>query len=406
MGSAELITLDSLGREWIVECSGREFLAAVEADLDFLSQTSDGALEEVVVIDEEDPVKFASMFFAAVRLQMPVALANPAWGEQETREFEALLLAEPIARGSILISTGGTTDGMKLAIHNWSSLSASAVGLQSFLGGGSIDSCCLLPLFHVSGLMQLVRSFVTGGRIRFNDAETSAYCLSLVPTQLQRLIQVPDEVEKLRSARVIFVGGAAIPDAVAVRVRELGLPIVPVYGMTETAAMVAAVPKDEYARDPEAGAAAIGQARLSIDPDGRIRIQTPALFRGYQGKRSPNLENGFVVNDEGSLDASGRLRVHGRVDRLINTGGEKVDPREVEAALLEIDSVSEVLVVGEDDEEWGQRVVVYVVCKGNRDESKLSQSLRGRMTAFKIPKRFYFVDALPLDARGKFKRPV
>ena len=238
MGTAELVTLESLGRNWIEGCDGREFRARVEADVEFLNGTGEEVLEEVAVIDEEDPVNFASMFFAAVNLHMTVAIANPAWGELETREFEDLLLAEPIQRGAILIPTGGTTGGVKLAIHDWSTLSASALGLQDFLGGGAISSCCLLPLFHVSGLMQLVRSFVTGGCIRFDDADTAGYCLSLVPTQLQRLMQYPEEVKKLRSARVIFVGGAAISDSVATKARECRLPIVPVYGMTETAAMV------------------------------------------------------------------------------------------------------------------------------------------------------------------------
>ena len=134
MGTAELVTLESLGRNWIEGCDGREFRARVEADVEFLNGTGEEVLEEVAVIDEEDPVNFASMFFAAVHLHMPVALANPAWGELETREFEDLLLAEPIQRGAILIPTGGTTGGVKLAIHDWSTLSASALGLQGFLG--------------------------------------------------------------------------------------------------------------------------------------------------------------------------------------------------------------------------------------------------------------------------------
>ena len=112
------------------------------------------------------------------------------------------------------------------------------------------------------------------------------------------------------------------------------------------------------------------------------------------------------MNDEGSLDTSGRLRVYGRVDRLINTGGEKVDPREVEAALQSIELVHEALVFGEEDEEWGQRVVAYVVSESLEEGEELAELLRGLISSFKIPKRFYFVDALPLDTRGKFKQPV
>lgn len=400
MGSAEIVDIEDLSRDWISGCSGQEFIGRVQTEIDLLDAYE--GHRSLVVIRETDPLAFASLFFAALIRRLPIALANPRWAPTEWQQFEELIKSDEVAPGSILIPTGGTTSGVKLAIHNWDSLLASARGVQEFLGGGPIHSCCLLPLFHVSGLMQLVRSFVSGGIIRFDDAETEGYCLSLVPTQLQRALENPDQLKKLRNARVLFVGGAAIPAKVAKAARDCVLGVTPVYGMTETAAMVSAIPAREFLSGAEVGAIPIGDARFEIVNDGRIRIQTSALFQGYHGRTSPDLTNGFVVNDAGYLDDLGRLHVTGRLDRLINTGGEKVDPREVESALLEVEGLREALVVGEASEEWGQVVKAYVVAEDRAlTEEELSRILRRRLSHFKVPKSIDFVEQLPINELGK-----
>ncbi|MEO0508951.1 MAG: AMP-binding protein [Verrucomicrobiota bacterium] len=396
--------LDALRRDWIVGVSGEAFFAKVQENIESLKNGP--GLEKVVVVPEQEPVEFAAFFFAAVWLGVPLALANPKWVDAEQDQFDALINEDGIERGSILIPTGGTTGGVKLAIHTWSSLNASALAVWDFLGERGINSCCLLPLFHVSGLMQLVRSFVTGGTIRFDDSDVSDCCLSLVPTQLQRALANESSIRKMNTVQAIFVGGARIPDAVAAKVRELRLPVIPVYGMTETAAMCAAVPNADFLEKPDAGAVPIGDATFSIEDDGRIRIRSTALFKGYCGQPSPDLSGGFVVNDEGHLDDEGRLHVAGRVDHLINTGGEKVDPLEVESTLLHLEGVTEALVVGESNDEWGQAVVAYVV--GNvpsHEHVWFKEQLSHRLAYYKIPKQVYVVETLPLDARGKYLRP-
>jgi len=215
-----------------------------------------------LVIREEDPVVFAVKFFATASIRLPIALANPKWRAKEQAEFDALMAPGDLASGSILIPTGGTTGGVKLAIHDWASLHAGARAVQDFLGGGAIHSCCVLPLYHVSGLMQLLRSFVSGGSIRFDENETEGCCLSLVPTQLQRMMQTSECIRKLNTARIIFVGGAAMPLGVERKAREFKLPVVPVYGMTETAAMIAAVPNQDFLAASGAGAVPLGDAKF------------------------------------------------------------------------------------------------------------------------------------------------
>jgi len=382
--------LDELRRDWIAGISGAAFHRKVSGARASLEK-SGGA----VVIREEEPVAFAVKFFAAVSMCRPVVLANPRWGRKERSEFEELMASDEPAAGAIAIPTGGTTGGVKLAVHDWHSLSAAAFAVRDFLGGGAVHSCCVLPLHHVSGLMQLLRSFLSGGSICFDQSDAEARCLSLVPTQLQRLMQSKEGIRKLDTTRVVFSGGAAMPASVAQKARELRLPVVPVYGMTETAAMVAAIPGADFLASPDAGAVPLGDTQFSVDPDGSVRIRGSSLFRGYLGGESIDSENGFRTGDAGWLDDGGRLHLQGRMDRLINTGGEKVDPEEVREALLRRDRILEARVVGEPDEEWGEVVVAYVrsdpgaPVPSGRD---LIASLKTELSPFKVPKDIRFFD--------------
>lgn len=385
--------IEQLRRDWIEGVSGEDFYVRILQRREAFDAPSR-------ILSEEDPVEFAVQFFAALSAGATIILANPKWGERECQEFKTLLGAEPLPSQSILIPTGGTTGGVKLAIHNWAGLDTAAKGLQTFLGGGPIDSCCVLPLYHVSGLMQLVRSFVTGGCICFNDTDVEGRCLSFVPTQLQRALQSDVQIEKLKSARMIFVGGAAMPEELAAQVRELRLPVMPVYGMTETAAMCAAVPVEDFLNSSEAGALPMGDTKFSIEQDGRIRIQSAALFQGYQGRDTVDPAQGYVTGDLGGLAANGRLHVRGRADRIIITGGEKVDPSEVERAILKIEGVAEAAVIGVPDSDWGQRVVGFYVHRYGVEVKNWKEVLSDKLAKYKLPKQLIRLDELPRDERG------
>lgn len=386
MESTQPFDLNDLRRDWIAGISGEDFCRRL-----LHARSSLAAEGSFCILREVDPRAFAVQFFAAVSLGLPVALANPRWGVREVAQFDHLLKQEQAAAGTILIPTGGTTGGVKLAIHDWASLQAGAFAVQGFLGGGPVDACCVLPLFHVSGLMQLLRSFVSGGSIRFDEKDSKGCCLSLVPTQLQRMMQTREGICKLHAAGTVFVGGAAMPRTVEQKAREWQLPVVPVYGMTETAAMVAAVPNKCFLAAPDAGAIPLGDARFGIEPDGCIRVHSSSLFKGYHGEAKIERGEGYRTSDAGWLDQQGCLHLQGRMDRLINTGGEKVDPREVEEALLRIDGIAEARVFGEPDEEWGEVVVAYL--KPQADVAELSEtailnSLKKKLSAYKTPKQF------------------
>ena len=397
--------LAQLQREWIRGISSGDFLARVQERSTQIEALSSQERLRGVLIAEVDPISFAASLFASVDLKVPVILANPNWARKEWEELSTLvdpaisfgLSSRPIQEkcdftdlkpGVILIPTGGTTGGVKLAIHTWSSLSASVPGLQAFLGGGAIHCACQLPLYHVSGLMQILRSLQTGGCIRFDQNVYEGDCLSLVPTQLQRAMECAEGIHKLKTARAVFVGGSAIPESVAMQAQALRLPVIPVYGLTETAAMVAAVPNEEFLKDSKAGAIALGEAGFSI-VDGLIQIQTPALFQGYQGSEPIESSQGYLTGDVGGLDSTGRLHLYGRTDCLVNTGGEKVDPREVEAALLKINGIAAATVYAEPDIDWGEAVVARISCAKEMDLEKVRSLLKQELSSYKVPRRFF-----------------
>jgi O-succinylbenzoic acid--CoA ligase len=405
--------LKSCDRDWVEGISGQELLARVQSR----AKSIEGQ-DQPMVIDQIDPHDFIVELLAAVSLGRSIALANPNWGAQEREQFDALLgrglpPSDGLIPGNnclnvgdqakvILIPTGGTTDGIKLATHTWETLEAACKAVQQFLGIGAIDSCCVLPLYHVSGLMQLLRAYHSGGSIRFDEDDVEACCVSYVPTQLQRALFDEKRIQALSRTRAIFVGGAPMPESLAAQARALHLPLVPVYGMTETAAMVAAVPAADFLTDSRAGALPLAEANIEIDSSGRIRIQSPALFKGYYGHEPPDLAQGYLTGDEGYIDKKGRLHVMGRIDRIVISGGEKIDPREVENAVSAMAGVKEVLALGLPDAEWGQKLVVYYT---GQDLVDWKERLKEQLVSYKLPKEMLRVDRLPLDAKGKFLRP-
>jgi O-succinylbenzoic acid--CoA ligase len=438
--------LSELKRDWIEGVSGRSFNQRVRRRITQIRAKGLAAHTRGVMILERDPVAFSAAFFAACYLRMPIILGNRRWQRREWEEVMALVNPAVIFGNApfterkrprfeknpnpstILIPTGGSSGGVKFAVHRWETLSAACEGLHAFLGAGPIDSCCVLPLFHVSGLMQLMRSFLSKGSIAFPDFKelqlgqfpgfkSGTLCLSLVPTQLQRLMTQKRVANRLLLARAIFIGGAPIPGTVAKRARALKLPIVLTYGMTETGAMVATLPPDEFLVDECNVARPLKHVKIDILTDqgalckkgksGRIRIKSRALFKGYHGCSPLDLHEGYLTDDEGYIGRGGRLHVLGRRDRLIISGGEKIDPKEVEAAIMETGSVEQVLAMGWPDDEWGQKLVAFYVVSGVvTNERKWEEELRADLANYKVPKLIIQVPILPLDDKGKVDRKL
>jgi O-succinylbenzoic acid--CoA ligase len=298
-----------------------EALASARAKLEKKSR------RRPVVVAEENPARFLAGVLATVEMKRPVVLASPRWGAAERAQAAAQLqpghwLGKKSARwprvilsvafierdwaGTILIPTGGTGGRVRWAVHTWATLAVAARGLAKFL---KVDGCThvsLLPSWHIGGLMPLVRALETNGTLWLEDwkrLETGhppatppeRAIVSLVPTQLQRVLKHRRVVAWLRQSRAILIGGAAPLPGLLERARELHLPVALAYGMTETAAVVAAqTPADFLAGQPPT-VRPLSHAKIWIGDDsgrklprgraGRIWIEAKSLFAGYYSAR-------------------------------------------------------------------------------------------------------------------------
>lgn len=366
------------------------------------------------VIEEREPGRFREKFAAAVAGGGQVFLADPNWGQAERAQLAKLVAApeeDDDGRGWLMIATGGSSGRMKLARHDEETLAAAVRGFAAHFGVARVDAVGVLPLHHVSGLMGWLRCVLTGGEfVEGNWAEIVAgrrpavagRFISVVPTQLARLLEDAAAVAWLREAAGVLVGGGPAWSALVEAGRARGLPLVFSYGMTETAAMVTALRPGEFAAGGAGSGTALPHARVRIAEGGEIEIGAESLFRGYWPERR---EAGawWRPGDLGRWDATGSLHVLGRSDDLIISGGEKVNPAEVAGALREIGADAEVAVVGVPDARWGEAVVA---CWPGEQRTLDVAALEGKLAAFKRPKHYVAVPVAewPRTAAGKVDR--
>ena len=241
--------------------------------------------------------------------------------------------------------------------------------------------------------------------------------ISIVGSTLARLVGAAGSRTPPPTLRAVLVGGESTPTDAVGEAIGLGLPIVMTYGSTETSSGVTALAPSDWHKHPGSSGRALSGAELRIVNDGRsvaagnpgeIQVRGPMVFAGYEGDdRSPVDDDGwFATADEGVVDADGFLTVLGRRDGLIISGGENVDPLEVEAALREHPAIAEALVVGRPDARWGTVPVATIVTHDGLDvsDSEIERFARERLAAFKVPKRFDRVDRLPRSDAGKLRR--
>lgn len=316
--------------------------------------------------------------------------------------------SKPLPDGTALVvftsGTGGRPKGVRLAMENLEAASGASI---EHLGHDESDTWLLaMPIHHVAGLSILVRSIYVGGAVRLlpgfaPDSFSVAMhgdvtMVSVVPTMLHRVLQ--HDPGPYQGLRAVLVGGGPIPDGLLGRAREAGLPVLPTYGMTETFGQVATLKPGS----PLGGRAhPLPGIELRIEPDGRIAIRGPQVSPGYIGEPD-RADDWFVTSDLGELDDDGALKVLGRDDAVIVTGGENVDPTRVEIELLSLPGVKDVVVVGIPDQVWGE--VVIAVYEGSATELVLSAVLSQRLPPHMVPKRWLVVDAIPKTALGKDDR--
>lgn len=296
----------------------------------------------------------------------------------------------------LLIETSGSTGQPKRVVLSRAAVVASAEASARRLGERG-QWALALPSSYVAGVQVICRSLLAGFEpvvvdgLDFDTADGSRFT-SLVPTQLHRLLDQPRQVEALQGMHTILLGGGPIDPELRRKAQAQDLRIVATYGASETAGGCV---YDGVSLDGVA---------LAIGKDGRIRIGGPTIFDGYDGDptlTSETLIDGwFLTSDSGRLDDDGRLQVLGRIDDVVISGGVNVPLPAVAARLRKHPEIDAVEVLGLPDEEWGTRVVAFVVGRGD-DLRDWVADVHPRAWA---PQQVVVLNELPLLPNGKIDR--
>jgi O-succinylbenzoic acid--CoA ligase len=302
----------------------------------------------------------------------------------------------------LVVETSGSTGAPKRVLLSRRAVLASVAATEHRLGGAG-RWVLALPPTYVAGIQVICRSLVAGHEPLLVDSSESLASslepgsfLSLVPTQLHRLLDDPASVAALQGLHTILLGGGPIDLALRSRAVEEGLRVVATYGSAETAGGCV---YDGYPLDG---------VEVAVDSDGRIRISGPVLFDGYDG--DPDLtsrvlvDGWFLTSDAGRLDDDGRLHVLGRVDDIVVSGGVNVPLPAVAARLRAHPEVAAAEVVGVPDPEWGQRVVAFVITTGPVSLDDVRDWVAETHPRSWAPRDVVCVDELPMLDNGKVDR--
>lgn len=342
-------------------------------------------------------------------------------------------LPDRISECTQLVASSGSTGTPKLIVAPARGVLAGDAQAGLLNTTGDQVTLVVSPLYHVNGFAFAAPRLLEGSRVVLMERFDAARAVDLierhqvtytvmVPTMLQRIAQLPDiSADRLQSLERLVYGGATIPEWVVDRWIELIPPerFMFAYGSSERLAMCAMTGADWLTHRGATGRPMDADLKI-LGPDGR-ELPTGEvgdvyfkphegrpLFR-YLGQEMPApTEDGYrTVGDVGSVDADGFLTIVDRRHDMIVTGGANVFPAEVEAALSEHDGLVDQVVVGVEDAEWGHRVHAIVQPRDPSsapDADELRAHCRDRLAAYKVPKSFELVDALPRTAAGKINR--
>ena len=365
---------------------------------------------------------------------LPVFLGNPRWSAHDLAEAARQIPRGTIVkgeapeprglgtcdwpknwRGRVMIPTGGTGGKVKFVIHSPETLRAAALGLRDALVARGLSpilhGVTCTPPWHVSGLMPAIRARVTGGSHHVIDGRfdeqaalpsvafpaAGTKIISLVPAQLSRLLARADGEAWLRIYDVILLGGSSMPTPLLAEIRSRRLPVFLTYGSTETAAACALCPPEKIWAGESVRGTALPGVTFARNSEGVVTIASPALGIGLWPDAP--LESPWASGDRGEVAPDGSVKVSGRADRVIITGGEKVDPARVEQVLLATGLVKEALVLGMVDARWGEVVTACVIGPASA-ESALRLACE-QLEPSARPRRYVFVPSMPTNASGK-----
>lgn len=329
---------------------------------------------------------------------------------------------------SLILFTSGATGKPKGVMHSLSNLNNSADNSQRFLKQTEDDKwLASLPFYHIGGLSIIIRALRFGSPLVIPESpgtedlrkaldNLSPAFVSFVSTQLSRLLDSgwkPGE-----NLKTVLLGGGFTDKELVNEAVAAGCRIANVYGSTETSAFVAALTPESAASKPASSGKALGRSKLYIVDDelkhlprgasGEILVEANSLFRGYykdDETTSNKLKDGhFYTGDIGYIDDEGDLFVEARRTDLIVTGGENVNPLEVENTLNKIPGIKDSCVFALQDREWGQLVAAAVVTDRDISSDEITRMMKDKISGYKIPKKYFPFEKIPRTSLGKIMR--
>jgi fatty-acyl-CoA synthase len=328
---------------------------------------------------------------------------------------------------ALLVYTSGTTGRAKAAVHTQANLLANmriAATVQQITPGDVVAT--MLPLFHVGGLcIQTLPALFAGAQVILHPRFAAPAALDCferdrptltlqVPATMKALIDHPRwATADLSSLRAVWAGSSLLPAPLVAAFHARGLPLCNVYGSTETGPFsIALAPPHAMSHAGSCGWPAPGvQARLDKAHArvGELLIRGPnVIHRYWPDEPACDAEGWFRTGDLAAQAADASFTIAGRTKDLIISGGENIHPAEIESLLEAHGSVAECAAFGLADEAWGEVVAVAVVLRAGQraDERELQAHLAARLARYKLPRRWFFVEALPKTALGKVQRQL
>ncbi len=350
--------------------------------------------QKTIAFQPRYTIEDIAFFFAAWRCEKAIFplshhLPNKAVLERVKLTDSALVIPKEIPLGNrkkidtidenIIATLIETSSSSKIVCHSLLNHLTSADSCARALSLEKTDKYCLnLPLFHVSGIALILRTFLVGATLLLPHEIELATHLSMVPTQLYRHLN-SDQI--FPNLKCLLIGGAPLPYPLLREAVEKKLPIFSSYGMTETASM--AVIKKGMGRTT-----ILDHIQLKLADDGEILLQGPSIMRGYLGKKP---HRGWLhTRDLGEINSSEGLKIIGRKDRQFISGGENIQPEEIERALLSIPHIIQAKVSPMKDDEFGMRPKAELFCTRNYTTDQLQEKLRKNLPRHKIPSEFIF----------------
>src|SRR6478735_7222136 len=333
---------------------------------------------------------------------------------------------------ALVLHTSGSTGRPKRVPLKHRNIAISCQNVAATYGLTANDvSLCVMPLFHIHGLVaSTLSTFLTGGTVvvpgKFNPMsfwrtvrDYGVTWYSCVPTihqlSVARLNAKPEGIEKLRFVRSC---SSALSPALMEKIENVvQVPVLEAYGMTEASHQMCSNPLPPKARKSSSVGPGTGVKVGIMDDEGNILpsgklgevvIQGPNVIEGYENNPEANAKsftNGwFRTGDQGTIDADGYLHLTARIKELINRGGEKIAPLEIDEVLMKHPCVAEAVAFGMPHPTWGEEVAIAVVLKEPQTEAVLIEHCKQHLADFKVPKKVHIVEKIPRTATGKIQR--